>query len=33
MLGGLGAGDRDSGRLQARDGEYLIVALEKQIRP
>lgn len=32
MLTGLKPGDRVSGRLQARDGEYLIVSLEKQPR-
>ncbi len=32
MLEGLKPGDRVSGRLQVRDGEYLIVALEKQPR-
>jgi Cu/Ag efflux protein CusF len=32
MLDGLKPGDRVSGRLQVRDGEYLIVALEKQPR-
>lgn len=32
ILGGLKPGDRVSGRLQVRDGEYLIVALEKQPR-
>lgn len=32
MLAGLKPGDRVSGRLQVRDGEYLIVALEKQPR-
>ena len=32
MLDGLKPGDRVAGRLQARDGEYLIVALEKQPR-
>jgi protein SCO1/2 len=30
MLHGLKPGDRVSGRLQARDGDYLIVTLEKQ---
>jgi Cu/Ag efflux protein CusF len=32
MLNGLKPGDRVSGRLQARDGQYLILALEKQPR-
>jgi hypothetical protein len=32
MLDGLQPGDRVAGRLHARDGEYLIVALEKQPR-
>lgn len=32
MLSGLKPGDRVSGRLQVRNGEYLIVALEKQPR-
>lgn len=32
MLDGLKPGDRVAGRLRARDGEYLIVALEKQPR-
>jgi protein SCO1/2 len=32
MLEGLKAGDRVAGRLQDRDGAYLIVSLEKQPR-